>query len=112
MKRKNASEENKVTNNSSSKPANQEKDKKDLNRQIGKKSLSFLLALCILILIFGSLIYLNTIDNEFVYDDVSAILKNRDVNTDQTPLSNIFINDWYVGKLKYRKKIEKKKNSI
>eukprot|EP00118_Oscarella_pearsei_P013628 m.110496 g.110496 ORF g.110496 m.110496 type:complete len:643 (+) comp37400_c0_seq1:3-1931(+) len=43
------------------------------------------------------IVYLNSLQGGFVFDDHRGILKNEDIRTDVTPLSNLWVNDFWGG---------------
>lgn len=57
-------------------------------------SFFLLISLFLIIFCFGSALYFNTLSNDYVYDDSSAVKYNADVKT-STPIANVFQNDWW-----------------
>ena len=41
------------------------------------------------------LVYLNALKAEFVFDDIVAVVQNRDVDASATPLKNVFLNNYW-----------------
>ena len=45
--------------------------------------------------ITAALVYANSLDGEFVFDDHHSVLRNADVDASKTPLSNLFRNNMW-----------------
>lgn len=56
----------------------------------------------LVVFITGTVTFLNSVNGQFVFDDSEAVLNNQDVLT-ESPLSNIFINDFWGTRLTLNK---------